>query len=129
MRSGQAVHDRASTKAQLGEIISGPTGAPSAVAGPSSTSAADVLANGTSVRVVIVQALMLPVKNPEGLDMYAFELTVLHDGQASTEARVGNPVPTDCVHLLYPGSNLPARMLADNPSAVVIDWHAALRDA
>ena len=129
MRSGAAVPQAPSPAAHLGEIMSGAGGAQLSGAGLWSTSAADVLANGIPVRVEIVQTTLLPVKNPEGLDMYAFKLTVLHDGQPSTEARVGNPVPAGCVHLLYPGSNLPARMLADDPSAVVIDWQAALRDS
>lgn len=31
-----------------------------------------------------------------------------------------------CIPLLYPGSKLPAKTLADRPEAVVIDWDAAL---
>lgn len=115
--------------AQLQQMVAG-TGAAQLAGGhqPAVMSAADVLANGTPVRVEIIQATALPIKNPEGVDMYVFNLNVLHDGQAPAQAQVGNPVPVDCVHLLYPGANLPAKAIADNPAAVVIDWPAALAE-
>jgi len=38
---------------------------------------------------------------------------------------VGNPVPDDCVPMLYPGDNLPPKQPPSNPDAVVVDWDAA----
>jgi hypothetical protein len=106
--------------------------APGAVVTPGSApnvstlTAADILAQGDPVRVVIVQSAPLGLKNPQGVDLYGFVLSVLHDGAIPTEAHVGNPVPPNCVAMLFPGSNLPAKVMADNPNAVAIDWEAAI---
>lgn len=134
--------DQARAQTLAAEMRSGRSGgAPAAARGPFTAgppvtagaqppmSARDVLAAGTPVRVVIVQATALPIKNPEGVDMYALNLNVMRDGDAPTQAQVGNPVPADCVALLHPGANLPAMALADNPSAVVVDWDAALAES
>jgi hypothetical protein len=91
-------------------------------------SAADVLARGTPVRSVIVQTAPLGMKNPHGVDMHAFVLTVMPEGQKPYQAKVGNPVPDDAVPLLFPGSNLPAKVLPEEPDGVVIDWDAALAE-
>ena len=90
------------------------------------TSAAEVLATGTAVRAVIVQSQPLGMKNPEGLDVYAFQLTVMPEGQMPYQIQVGNAVPAEAVPLLYPGSNVPAKVLPGQPNAVAIDWQAAL---
>jgi len=92
----------------------------------SKLTAADILAQGDPVRVVIVQSAPLGMKNPQGVDLYGFVLSVLHDGSIPTEAHVGNPVPQNCVAMLFPGNNLPAKVLADNPQAVAIDWDGAI---
>lgn len=91
-------------------------------------SAADVLAGGTAVRAVIVQTSPLGMKNPAGVDMHAFVLTVLADGAMPRQVQVGNPVPPDAVPLLYPGCNVPAKFLPAEPDGVVIDWTAALAE-
>jgi hypothetical protein len=91
-------------------------------------SAADVLARGNPVRSVIVQTAPLGMKNPHGVDMHAFVLTVMPEGQKPYQAKVGNPVPDDAVPLLFPGSNLPAKVLPEEPDGVVIDWDAALAE-
>jgi len=91
-------------------------------------SAADVLARGNPVRAVIVQTQPLGMKNPQGVDMHAFILTVMPDGQKPYQAKVGNPVPEDAVPLLFPGSSLPAKVLSEEPEGVVIDWTAALAE-
>ncbi|HMF03357.1 MAG TPA: hypothetical protein VKH17_00980 [Acidimicrobiia bacterium] len=96
--------------------------------GSGQATAADVLARGTPVRAVIVQTQPLGVKNPHGVDMHAFVLTVMLDGQKPYQAKVGNPVPDDAVPLLYPGSNLPAKVLPEEPQGVVIDFKAALEE-
>ena len=43
-------------------------------------------------------------------------------------AKVGNPVPEEAVPLLYPGSNLPAKVLPEEPQGVVIDFKSALAE-
>jgi hypothetical protein len=91
-------------------------------------SAADVLARGNPVRSVIVQTAPLGMKNPHGVDMHAFVLTVMPDGQKPYQTKVGNPVPEEAVPLLFPGSNLPAKVLPEEPEGVVIDWDAALAE-
>ena len=90
--------------------------------------AAEVLARGLPVRAVIVQTQPLGMKNEEGVDLHAFLLTVLPEGKAPYQSKVGNPVPTDAVPLLYPGANLPAKVLPEEPDGVVIDWAAALAE-
>jgi len=96
--------------------------------GSGQATAADVLARGTPARAVIVQTQPLGVKNPHGVDMHAFVLTIMLDGQKPYQAKVGNPVPDDAVPLLYPGSNLPAKVLPEEPQGVVIDFKAALEE-
>jgi hypothetical protein len=90
--------------------------------------AAEVLARGLPVRAVIVQTQPLGMKNKEGVDLHAFLLTVLQEGKAPYQAKVGNPVPTEAVPLLYPGANVPAKVLPEEPEGVVIDWSAAIAE-
>ena len=91
-------------------------------------SAADILASGEARRVVIVESQPLGKKNQRGIDIYAFMLTVLPEGDRPYQVPVGNPVPPDAVPLVYPGSNLPAkRMPSQGQKYVVIDWEAALQ--
>jgi hypothetical protein len=53
---------------------------------------------------------------------------VMPDGQKPYQTKVGNPVPEEAVPLLFPGSNLPAKVLPEEPEGVVIDWDAALAE-
>jgi hypothetical protein len=92
-------------------------------------SAAEILANGASVRAVIVQTQPLGKKNQEGFDFHAFLFTILSDGQPPRQVQVGNAVPPAAVPLLYPGSNLPAKVMASEPDGVVVDWAAAVAEA
>ena len=101
---------------------------PSVTVSGQGASAADVLAGSTPVRAVIVQTSPLGMKNPAGVDMHAFVLTVLADGELPRQVQVGNPVPPDAVPLLYPGCNVPAKFLPSEPDGVVIDWTAALAE-
>ena len=80
-------------------------------------SAAEVLERGDPVRAVIVQTQPLGMKNQYGVDVHAFVLTVMRDGQKPYQAKVGNPVPDDAVPLLFNGSNLPAKVLPEEPEA------------
>jgi hypothetical protein len=91
--------------------------------------AADILAKGVEARAVIVQSQLLGMKNPAGVDLYGFQLTVMVDGRAPYQIQVGNPVPPEAVPLLYPGSNVPAKMMPGSDNSVAIDWTAAIAEA
>jgi len=95
---------------------------------PGRITAQELLAQGSSCEVVIIQFEPLGVKSSvSGLDMYAFMLTVMAPGTAPYQIQVGNPVPPEAVPLLFPGSRLPAKYLPGAaPENVVIDWGAAL---
>lgn len=64
-----------------------------------------------------------------GLDMYAFVVTILCDGHAPYQTQMGNPVPASGLPLMYPGSNLPAKVRPEEQSQVIIDWDAAVAEA
>lgn len=101
----------------------------SASSGDANTgSAADILANGTRCKAVIVEYRPLGMKSSRsGDDMYAFILTIIADGRPPYQVPVGNPVPAEALPLLYPGSTVPAmRMEYGADHEVVIDWKAAL---
>src|SRR4051812_32830708 len=74
-------------------------------------SAAEVMAYGEDCRAVIVEAQPLGTKNPKGLDMWAFLLTVMANDRAPYQVPVGNPVPVNAVPLIYPGNNVPAKRM------------------
>jgi hypothetical protein len=85
-------------------------------------SAADVLANGDPCRVIIQQFQPLGMTNPAGLPLYAFALTVVPEYGAAYQAQVGNPVPADALAFVYPGSQLPAKVMPGQPNGIAIDW-------
>jgi hypothetical protein len=90
-------------------------------------SASQILEQGVPCRAVIVQTQPLGKKNPKGIDMHAFLLTIMAEGRPPYQTQVGMPVPAEAVPLLYPGSTVPAKRLADGQDHdVVIDWQAAL---
>jgi len=91
-------------------------------------SAAEVLERGDPVRAVIVQTQPMGMKNQQGVDVHAFVLTVMRGGQKPYQSKVGNPVPEDAVPLLFNGSNLPAKVLPEEPEGVAIDFKAALEE-
>ena len=97
-------------------------------AAPGSGSAADVLAQGAACRAVIDQSQDMGLRNPDGVPMCAFTLTVSGDGTAPYQIQVANPVPPERQSLVFPGSDLPAKVLTDNPNAVVIDWATAVAE-
>jgi hypothetical protein len=92
---------------------------------PGHASAAEILASGTDCRAVIIESQDFNAKSPDGVEIYAFVLTVIVDGRAPYQIQVGNPVPDEAIPLLYPGNNLPAKKGSDD-NAVVIDWKGAL---
>jgi hypothetical protein len=97
-------------------------------AGSGQETAADILAKGSAARAVIVQSNPLGMKNPAGVDLYGFQLTVMVDGRAPYQIQVGNPVPPEAVPLLYPGSNVPAKAMPGSDNSVAIDWAAAIEE-
>jgi hypothetical protein len=90
------------------------------------SSAAQVLAAGQPAQVLVQHAQRLGIQNPQGHDMYALTLLVMIDGLDAYTVVVGNPVPPGGVALVEEPAALPAKVLPDNPRAVVIDWAAAL---
>ncbi|MDP2292956.1 MAG: hypothetical protein Q8M22_17365 [Actinomycetota bacterium] len=99
------------------------------VRAPQSTqgsSAADVLERGLSCRVAILQFQDMGMVSQTGLPIYAFALSVLPEAGKPYQVQIGNPVLPDAIPLLYPGAQLPAKVLADDPNSIVIDFAAAL---
>ena len=78
--------------------------------GPNRGSAAELLATDTPARAVIIQSEPMGMRSQAGLDMYAFVVTILCDGHAPYQTQMGNPVPPPGIPVLYPGSNLPAKV-------------------
>ncbi len=89
-------------------------------------SAADVLARGLACKVAVLQFQDMGMTNAAGLPIYAFVLTVLPDGGKPYQVQIGNPVQIDAIPLIYPGAQLPAKVLAEDRNTVVIDFAAAL---
>jgi hypothetical protein len=130
---------RAAEKAARDELLSGNPEAPAAAGTWSdpvqqdpqisgNLTAQEILQRGSSCEAVIVESQPLGLKSPvSGLDVHAFQLTIMVPGKAPYQVKVGNPVPSDAVPLIFPGSRLPAKFIADGiPEAVVIDWQTAL---
>lgn len=86
-------------------------------------SAADILANGTPITVVLVANQPIGVNNAKGDPVHALTLTVATGVPTPYQIQVGNAVPATALPLVYPGSKLHAK-LGDNPNAVVVDWAA-----
>jgi hypothetical protein len=96
--------------------------------GPNRGSAAEMLATGTAARAVIIESAPLGVRSQAGLDMYAFVVTILCDGHAPYQTKMGNAVPPGGVPLIYPGANLPAKVKPEEEGQVAIDWEAAIAE-
>jgi hypothetical protein len=95
--------------------------------GTSQGSAAEILETGTPCEAVIVEFQPLGLKNPKGVDMYAFKLTIFAEGASPYQIMVGNPVPPEAVALLFPGSRVPAKFDPNGlKESVAIDWTAAM---
>ncbi|SHN44523.1 DUF3592 domain-containing protein [Cryptosporangium aurantiacum] len=91
--------------------------------------AAELLATGLPCEAVVIQSAPLGMRNPAGIDLHAFVLTILRPGVAPYQIQVGNPVPTHAVPLVYPGSRLQAKVSASEPNAVAIDWDSSVAAA
>ena len=99
-----------------------------AAGGANRGSAAELLATGTPARAVIIQSEALGMRSPAGLDMYAFMVTILCDGHAPYQTKMGNPVPDNAKPLIYPGANLPAKVRPEQEGQVIIDWESAVQE-
>jgi hypothetical protein len=95
--------------------------------GSGNHSAAEILATGAPGRAVIVQYQPLGKRNPAGVDIYAFMLTVMPHNGDPYQIQVGNPAPPAALPYLFPGSRVPV-MIGTNPNAVVIDWETAVAE-
>jgi hypothetical protein len=92
--------------------------------GSGNHSAAEILATGAPGRAVIVQYQPLGKRNPAGVDIYAFTLTVVPESGDPYQIQVGNPTPPAALPFLFPGSKVPVK-IGNIPNAVVIDWELA----
>jgi hypothetical protein len=91
-------------------------------------SAAEILATGTPAQAVIVESQSIGKQNQAGVDIYAYQLTVMPPGKDPYQIQVGNPTPPKALPFLFPGSRVPVKIGTD-PNAVVIDWDQAEADA
>jgi hypothetical protein len=73
---------------------------------------------------VIVESQPLGKRNPAGVDIYAYVLTVMPQGKDPYQIQVGNPTPPAALPFLFAGSHVPVK-IGSIPNAVVIDWEAA----
>jgi hypothetical protein len=89
------------------------------------SSAAEILATGRPARGIIVESRDLGVKSPSGVDMFAYALTIIEEGQPPRQVQVGNPTPVEARPLLFNGSRVPVK-LGPEEHDVVIDWAAAI---
>jgi hypothetical protein len=92
--------------------------------GSGNHSAADILATGEPAQAVIVESQPLGKRNPAGVDIYAYLLTVMPQGRDPYQIQVGNPTPPAALPFLFAGSHVPVK-IGTVPNAVVIDWDAA----
>lgn len=96
--------------------------------GSGNHSAAELLATGTPARAVIIESQPLGKRNPAGVDLYAFVLTVMPEGKDPYQIQVGNPTPPAALPFLFAGSHVPVKIGSD-PNAVVIDWAQAAAES
>jgi hypothetical protein len=86
-------------------------------------SAAHILATGKPITVVLVANQPLGISNAKGDPVQALTLTVATGVPTPYQIQVGNAVPATALPLVFPGSQLHAK-LGDGPNDVVVDWAA-----
>lgn len=111
------------------DLEDGTSAAPSRNVHRSALTAADILAQGAPCRAVIMGTVPLHQLDSQGLEAVGLVLSVFVDGQAPYQAQIGLGVPPAASALVFPGASLPARVIADRPDMVTIDWPAALAGA
>ncbi|HWE68581.1 MAG TPA: hypothetical protein VG298_18210 [Acidimicrobiales bacterium] len=97
-------------------------------AGTGDHSAAEILATGEPAQAVIVESMALNKRNPAGVEIYAYTLTVMPTGKDPYQIQVGNPTPPSALPFLFAGSHVPVK-IGSIPNAVVIDWDKAVADS
>jgi hypothetical protein len=97
-------------------------------AGAGDHSAAQILATGAPAQAVIVDSQALNKRNPAGVELYAYTLTVMPTDGDPYQIQVGNPTPPAALPYLFPGSHVPVK-IGSIPNAVVIDWDKAAADS
>jgi hypothetical protein len=98
---------------------------PPVVTAAGGKSAAEILATGQPGQAVIVAFHPLGKRNQAGVDLYAYRLTVMPNGNDPYQIQVGNPTPHAALPFLFPGSRVPVKIGAE-PNDVVIDWEEAV---
>jgi len=96
--------------------------------GSGNHSAQEILATGKSARAVIIESQPLGKRNPAGVDIYAYTLTVMPEGTDPYQIQVGNPTPPAALPFLFAGSHVPVK-IGTVPNAVVIDWDQAVAES
>jgi hypothetical protein len=86
-------------------------------------SAADIMATGRPVEVVVVQAQPLGMTAPSGDAVYLLTLTIIDGAETPYQTQVGNAVPSASLPLLFPGSRLTAKR-GEGAGDIVVDWSA-----
>ncbi len=86
-------------------------------------SAAEILATGKPITVVLVADQALGMTSAKGDPVHALTLTIATGVDTPYQIQVGNAVPASALPLVYPGSKLHARLGA-GPNDVVVDWAA-----
>lgn len=86
-------------------------------------SAAEIIATGRPIEVIVVQAQPLGMTAPSGDAVYLLTLTVMDGAETPYQVQVGNPVPSASLPLLFPGSRLSARR-GEGAGDVVVDFSA-----
>jgi hypothetical protein len=95
--------------------------------GSGNHSAQEILATGEQARAVI-ESQPLGKRNPAGVDIYAYTLTVMPEGRDPYQIQVGNPTPPAALPFLFAGSHVPVK-IGTVPNAVVIDWDKAVAES
>ena len=96
---------------------------------PSDIKGPEILARGVACRVIVVESMPLGQLDSQGMPATGFVLSVFVSGRSPYQVQIGMGVPPEAVPLVFPGANLPAKVLSDRPDLVSIDWPAALEAA
>ena len=67
---------------------------------------------GRPCRAVIIESLPLGRRNPAGVDLYAFSLTILAEGRPPYQTKLGMPVPSGGGAAAVPGQQRPGQAAA-----------------
>jgi hypothetical protein len=111
------------------DLEDGTSAAPSRSVHASDMTALDILAQGGPCKAVILGTVPLHQADSQGLEAIGFMLNVFVDGQAPYDVQIGLGVPPAALAFAVPGASLPAKVMADRPDLVTIDWAAVLESS